>query len=631
MLDNGIKFINESSFGPLISLKRLEIREQEEVSLTNMSQAFYGLRHSPLSVINISFINNGNFGDFTLKNNFFCNLENVTVEELYLTRSNIILIEPHVFKCMRHVKYLRLSYNYLIGTRAGIIINLLSLNRLILLDVSKQGRLQPVNKVFKEYLKQKSPYKQLSIRRKKHIHRFSAYHRWMLPIPQNLTFIYIAAAHIKGALSASFYKVNNVKLLDLSQNRISKLIKVSGLSKLEILNLQGVACVYLKIDFFSAFPNLRSALIGRNNLAKVIHDDKNGILFKNNSLLKVLDIEDTGVGFLPKGFLKTLSNTDLHVLNVSNNLLSDLDQFTSFPNLQFLNISKNRVEKISHFSMDWFENKARQKMKLDLSNNLITDAMQCCEIKEFIQWTKRTQVILFKNDSFKCRHERNIHFRNLTLDTLEELCPETSRETLAAIKIVSLLAVLALTLLSTLMYRYRHRFLWWHILIREYIKVKRECIYDTDYIYDAFVAYAGEDLGWVRKELISNLEIRQRFSLCLHQRDFQVGRPIIDNIVNNIQKSRCVILVLSKWFLQSDWCRFELDMAMNKEHVVHNDIIIPIFLEQINTGAASDVLKSILLHKTFIVWPKDRSIQLKTIFWKRLAKSIGKPLADQST
>ncbi|CAC5382546.1 unnamed protein product [Mytilus coruscus] len=54
--------------------------------------------------------------------------------------------------------------------------------------------------------------------------------------------------------------------------------------------------------------------------------------------------------------------------------------------------------------------------------------------------------------------------------------------------------------------------------------------------YDAFVIYCGSDQQWVHLELLKHLEERD-LKICIHQRDFDVGVQVIDNITKYIGKS----------------------------------------------------------------------------------------------
>ena len=84
---------------------------------------------------------------------------------------------------------------------------------------------------------------------------------------------------------------------------------------------------------------------------------------------------------------------------------------------------------------------------------------------------------------------------------------------------------------------------------------ERECQYD----FDAFISCTRERAKWAKEYLLPNLETRETgFKFCIAQRDFIVGKTIIDNIVDSINSSRKTILLVDKGFIKSKWCQEEL-------------------------------------------------------------------------
>ncbi|CAH1799295.1 unnamed protein product [Owenia fusiformis] len=95
--------------------------------------------------------------------------------------------------------------------------------------------------------------------------------------------------------------------------------------------------------------------------------------------------------------------------------------------------------------------------------------------------------------------------------------------------------------------------------------------------YDAFVGYVTEDVRWIRNVLIPILE--PKYKLCIHNRDFVVGRTIADNIADAIEKSQRTIMVLSPRFLESGWCKEEFLVA-HRQYMLHpSQVLIPILLD----------------------------------------------------
>lgn len=85
-----------------------------------------------------------------------------------------------------------------------------------------------------------------------------------------------------------------------------------------------------------------------------------------------------------------------------------------------------------------------------------------------------------------------------------------------------------------------------------------------DYRFDLFVSYSDKDREFVLDQLIPNLEKRSQITICLHERDFQVGLGILENIIQCMDQSRCLLLVVSESFLKSNWCAFEMHLAQHR-------------------------------------------------------------------
>jgi toll-like receptor 13 len=74
----------------------------------------------------------------------------------------------------------------------------------------------------------------------------------------------------------------------------------------------------------------------------------------------------------------------------------------------------------------------------------------------------------------------------------------------------------------------------------------------------------------------------QGFKLGLHERDFKAGRYIIDNIIDNINRSKKIIFVISSSFLESEWGQCELDMARMHMFRHNREMLIVIILEEMS-------------------------------------------------
>ncbi len=88
---------------------------------------------------------------------------------------------------------------------------------------------------------------------------------------------------------------------------------------------------------------------------------------------------------------------------------------------------------------------------------------------------------------------------------------------------------------------------------------------DSRYDYDVFVCYSKEERSWVQNEFLPALESGdQSIRACVHERDFEVGLTVIENIVTCLDRSRRFLMVLSSGFGNSQWCMFEVHLAQQR-------------------------------------------------------------------
>ena len=112
----------------------------------------------------------------------------------------------------------------------------------------------------------------------------------------------------------------------------------------------------------------------------------------------------------------------------------------------------------------------------------------------------------------------------------------------------------------TTWYRWRHYVK--YILLR--MRMRRERLQtligrEGQYDFDAFVSCTREGAKWMKKYFLPKLENKATgFKFCIAQRDFIVGKTIIDNIMDSINRSRKTILLVDETFIKSKWCQEEL-------------------------------------------------------------------------
>ena len=112
---------------------------------------------------------------------------------------------------------------------------------------------------------------------------------------------------------------------------------------------------------------------------------------------------------------------------------------------------------------------------------------------------------------------------------------------------------------------------------------------------DVFISYNGKDYEFVQDTLLEVLE-KYNVQYRIHTRDFELGKPILENMAENVSICRKVLVLLSKSYLSSQFCLAELDMALNRSKTKRDASVIAIRLERF----AKNKMPKALRYKTFL-------------------------------
>ena len=188
-----------------------------------------------------------------------------------------------------------------------------------------------------------------------------------------------------------------------------------------------------------------------------------------------------------------------------------------------------------------------------------------------------------------------------------------SKTTLIGV-IVGVISILFVAIVANVVYRN-----WWMIRFEyarwRWLRDNNVDLKDIDIKYDAFVSYSGLDQEWIDQVLVPNLEPGYR--LCLHERDFQLGRSITENIVDSIAKSQSCLIILSENYVKSTWCNFEAQVA---QAIMKEKLTTIVLDNQVVTEKASlssSAIKSLVKTRTFITWDEKDSK-----FWRRIDEAM---------
>ncbi|XP_060084014.1 toll-like receptor 2 [Ylistrum balloti] len=337
-------------------------------------------------------------------------------------------------------------------------------------------------------------------------------------------------------------------------------------------------------------------------------------LFSSLLKLKHLTLFNSQISLIPTHFLPNVQN--LVYLDARKNFLSSW-QSVAFKNataLKTLILSYNHITHLNESFLPTFLWK--QIEILDLAFN----PFDCsCELYWFRKWlNKNSYKVKTYPKVYFCKSPSKYKDRMLSnYNPSYRECHPLPTLTIALISCACVLVFLAV--LAVILYRNR-----WHIKYYIYLlRAKqgyKQIPGDDRFVYDAFVAYNSTDRIWVISKLKEFLEAQHNMKLCLHERDFSAGRLIIDNIIENIQLSRKVILILTDEFAKSQWCQFETLMAQNRFFEQGASSLVLVMLEDVSSRHLNGPLSLLLQSMTYIEWSKDPAGN--EMFWGKLLESL---------
>jgi len=453
--------------------------------------------------------------------------------------------------------------------------------------------------------------------------------------------------HISSLARKNYDCLDKLKLLSLSGNpiRILRTDQFAGLSSLRSLSLSYVGCSLKKVypgalnsatlsklyfrknylqfgrdnnsipfNIFGKCHSLKMLDINFNVLTFVRDDDYNAV-FRNLSSLTNLIMGGCGLKYFPMAIPRYLKN--LTSLSLYHNEIKDVP--TLVENLTKLKYMNLRNCEITSVKEDSIPSSVMKHGILGLSEN----PFSCGCDSLWLITSLQNDPFTFRYNSYPkgYRCHSPLHLFNVSLMDVpisERTCLLSQRSSM--IILVGLSLLITLLLVTTLLYYFR-----WNIMYLVFmLRYKQRDIVDREeWDYDAFVAYAIEDLGWVKESLMPVLEGRDMLKLCIHNRDFEVGNLIVDNIVNSVTKSRKVIIVLSNKFARSTWCQFELDLILN--HVIETGqrILVVVMLEELDPRYVTKSMRVMMQTTTYLEWGEDR--EAKQRFYNRLRMLVNKP------
>ncbi|XP_072348549.1 uncharacterized protein [Scyliorhinus torazame] len=554
------------------------------------------------------------------------------LERLTFRSNHISAIRSHAFHHHKNLLYLSLALNEINFINNTAFVGLANLKLLSLTN-------NAIAEIFYNTLTHLSNLQILKLRN----NRIPIVYNFTYSSLSKLTILDLGGNHIKTIEKWGFKGLKSLKNLYLDRNWLSQICPemFEDLKSLQILDLAKNKLSFqdtrLKFPPFINLRNLQMLKLQSQELFGLKMLPQN--LFDGLQKLKHLDISNNKfLNLKTRPFQQLASLEQLSMNNICNGFQTiDNLTFANLANLQLLSLENMGLESIRRILLQNLTSLTTLKLQsnmiriieekdmpplpklrfLDLKSNPISCV---CDNLWFLRWSVSSPVQVASFYKYTCveRGVKKTKFAKFESSVCDD----------GFLQFCITAPVIFAFMMTVVIYQKgKWNFHYGYYLFRAWVhesKLQRNRA--KDYKYDAFVSYNSKDEVWVFEQLMHNLENEGPpfHHLCFHHRDFEVGKPIVENIVDAIYKSRKTICIISQNYLQSEWCSMEMQVALYRLFDEHSDVLILVFLDEIPGHVLSSYhhLRKLVRKKTYIHWPADEAG--RKLFWTKLRDALRK-------
>lgn len=391
--------------------------------------------------------------------------------------------------------------------------------------------------------------------------------------------------------------------LRLDGNQLNNLDKHSFLARdfLSVIYLNNSQIQELDNKTFHGLPKLKVLYLNNNNIETLVSGVFNGL-----SVLEELYLDHNKLSFISQGVFDALFA--LKKLTLTDNALSNFESLmVNLPSASIQVYLADNPYSCACSHLDTIQE------AINSFGSLVRDLHNLtCNISE-----NDMAENISDGSYFLSPVQKDFSQRQRIIDVVSNLdtfCPNTTQSMVTSVSvglrplpsshlvlIIIAVVVLVLTFIALFLF-VKRKFIQVWLYTKFGMRLKRpNHKADQDKKYDAFISYSSKDEHFVVHELAPRLEQgNPSYKLCLHYRDFPVGASIAESIIEAVESSRRIILVLSTNFLQSEWCRFEFQSAHHQVLKDRLNRLIVILLTDIPFTKLDPDLKLYLKMNTYL-------------------------------
>ncbi|XP_074515266.1 toll-like receptor 8 [Sebastes fasciatus] len=489
----------------------------------------------------------------------------------------------------------------------------------------------------------------------------------------NLTYLDLSFNKIDLAYDNAFNELKKLQVLDLSNNDhyfkaygvTHNLNFTKNLPALRVLNMShnAISTLSTKLMCSKSLAELQFT----NNLLGILWKERDGSykrLFTNLTNLTILDISHNNIGKIPDdvyGYLprnltilrighnsltdfkwdKLKCFNQLQILDLSFNSLSNVTVITSNVTLTFLDLSHNHI-----FHLDnGFMKGAKSLMTLSLSYNKLTIINQSTfqsrpdsQLQTLFLWRNPFQCTCDSLDFILWIENSDLKIPRLTTEVMCDTPANKKGEALINFDInqcvndsqAFLIYILTNSFITVFMFvaTVAHLFYWDASYVLHYTKARLKgyrSLNSLEGVYDVFVTYDTSDphvSEWVMRNLRVKLEEEgeKHLPLCLEERDWLPGVPLVDNLTHSIRYSRKTLFVLTEGYVKTGVFKLAMYLAHQRLLDENVDVIVLLMLEPVLQNSHFLRLRRRLCGKSVVEWP--RTAAAEPWFWQNLRNVV---------
>ena len=384
-------------------------------------------------------------------------------------------------------------------------------------------------------------------------------------IPMDASEVYLDGNDFRNLSSHSFLGRKHLLMLFVNGSNINTLDNgtFSGLSRLIALHLEDNHLVALRGHEFKGLDLLRQLYI-HNNLLQYIHQHT----FATLSHLEVLTLHNNQLINFP--VWRLVDNPYLTSVSLSENLWTCESQF------------------VDSFDI-WLSGNLRKVSDGDKINCFPPD-----------RDTGGHLILGYNSTTYTNSSISSTVVHTMTFDSM-----------LHPLIAIGVAFVLVVSILVVVLCRKSLK-VWLHSQFGLRVCQSSSTNDDKDKLYDAFISYSSKDEVWVNQVLAAELEHGERpYRTCLHYRDFPITAYTTESIIDAAESAQRVIIILSRNFIENEWCRFQFKSAHHEIVKKKRKNMIVIVLGEISLRDLDPDLRLYLKSETCI-YSSDKQ------FWEKL-------------